>query len=125
LVQAENRAAPTILADAVAANSVKEAVAQSFNTAFAARELVQYTERSEYFAGRKGVAGNIGGRVLTGKRFAFQYVPGPGQPAVSAVGVGWTKGGTTQIIVVSYWGAYTEVMANYQLNKTLATLTIR
>jgi hypothetical protein len=120
--QAPNREAPTILADAVAANSVKEAVTASFNKTFATRELDHYAERNEYFAGRQGVAGNIGGRVLTGKRFTFKYVPGPGQPAVSAVGAGWTRGGTTQIVVVSYWGGYTEAMANYQLNKILATL---
>jgi hypothetical protein len=124
LVQANNREAPTILADAVAASSVKEAVTKSFNKTFATRELEQYAERNEYFAGRKGVAGNIGGRVVTGKRFTFKYVPSPGQPAVSAVGVGWSKGGTTQIIVMSYWGDYTEAMANYQLNKILATLNI-
>ncbi len=46
-------------------------------------------------------------------------------PAVSAVGVGWSKGSTTQIIVVSYWGGYNAAMANYQLNKILATLTIK
>jgi hypothetical protein len=124
LVQANTREAPTILADAVAASSVKEAVTKSFNKTFATRELEQYAERNEYFAGRKGVAGNIGGRVVTGKRFTFKYVPSPGQPAVSAVGVGWSKGGTTQIIVMSYWGDYTEAMANYQLNKILATLNI-
>jgi predicted AlkP superfamily pyrophosphatase or phosphodiesterase len=125
LVQANNREAPSVLSDAVAANSVKEAVTQSFNKTFATRELERYTERNEYFAGRKGIAGNIGGRVVTGKRFTFEYSPGSGQPAVSAVGVGWSKGNTTQIIVVSYWGAYTEAMANYQLNKILATLTIK
>jgi Ca2+-binding EF-hand superfamily protein len=38
--------------------------------------------------------------------------------------VGWSKGSTTQIIVLSYWGAYTEAMANYQLNAILATLNI-
>jgi hypothetical protein len=38
--------------------------------------------------------------------------------------VGWSKGSTTQIIVVSYWGACTEAMANYQLNTILATLNI-
>jgi len=125
LAQATNREAPAVLADAVAASSVKEAVTKSFSKTFATRELEHYTERNEYFAGRQGVAGNIGGRVLTGKRFTFKYVPGPGQPAISAVGVGWTRGRTTQIIVLSYWGAYTEAMANYQLNKLLATLTIK
>jgi hypothetical protein len=125
LAQATNREAPTVLADAVAASSVKEAVAKSLNKTFATRELEQYTERNEYFAPRKGVAGNIGGRVVTGKRFTFQYVPGPDQPAIAAVGVGWTKGGTTAIIVMSYWGDYTEAMANYQLNTILATLTIK
>jgi hypothetical protein len=125
LVQANNREAPTILADAVAASSVKEAVTQSFNKTFATRELEQYAERNAYFAPRQGVAGNIGGRVVTGKRFTFKKVPSPGQAAVSAVGVGWTKGGATPIIVVSYWGAYPEAMANYQLNKLLATLTIK
>jgi hypothetical protein len=125
LVQANNREAPTILADAVTASSVKEAVTQSFNKTFATRELEQYAERNAYFAPRQGVAGNIGGRVVTGKRFTFKYVPSPGQPPVSAVGVGWTKGGATPIIVVSYWGAYPEAMANYQLNKFLATLTIQ
>jgi hypothetical protein len=125
LVQANNREAPTILADAVAASSVKEAVTQSFNKTFATRELEQYAERNAYFAPRQGVAGNIGGRVVTGKRFTFKKVPSPGQAAVSAVGVGWTKGGATPIIVVSYWSAYPEAMANYQLNKLLATLTIK
>jgi Ca2+-binding EF-hand superfamily protein len=124
LVQANNREAPTILADAVAASSVKEAVTKSFNQTLATRELEQYTERNEYFAGRQGVAGNIGGRVVTGRRFTFKYVSGPAQPPVSAVGVGWSKGSTTQIIVVSYWGACTEAMANYQLNTILATLNI-
>jgi hypothetical protein len=124
LVQANNREAPTILADAVAVSSVKEAVTKSFNKTFATRELEQYTERNEYFAGRQGVAGNIAGRVVTGRRFTLRYVPGPGQPAVSAVGVGWAKDSTTRIIVLSYWGAYTEAMANYQLNTILATLNI-
>ncbi|MBM3294497.1 MAG: hypothetical protein FJY82_08215 [Candidatus Aminicenantes bacterium] len=98
---------------------------RSFNKTFATRALEQYAERNEYFTGRKGVAGNIGGRVVTGKRFTFKYVPGPGQPPVSAAGVGWSKGNATQIIVLSYWGTCTEAMANYQLNKILATLTTK
>jgi hypothetical protein len=124
VAMADARKSPAILADAVAVRTVKEAVAQSFRKAYGTQELRNYSETNLYLGSSTGVAGNLmpGGKV--GKKYAFQYRPGRGLPGLSAVGMGWTQGNNTMIIAVSYWGDYTEAMANVLLNSIIVSLKI-
>jgi hypothetical protein len=118
------RQPPMILVDVVATRTVKGAVAQAFRNAYGTQELGNYTESNLYLGESTGVAGNLrpGGRV--GKMFTFDYLPGQGLPAASALGLAWTQGDHTRLIVVSQWGDYTKPQARVLLNSILVSLKI-
>jgi hypothetical protein len=56
--------------------------------------------------------------------FTFDYLPGQGLPAASALGLAWTQGDHTRLIVVSQWGDYTKPQARVLLNSILVSLKI-
>jgi hypothetical protein len=121
---ADRREAPAIVVGSAATHTVRDAAAQTFREALGSAELTDYTECNLYLGSSTVVAGNLkpGGRV--GRRFTCRHAAGRGRPPTSVVGMGWTVGGQTSVIAVSYWGDTTEGMANVLPNRIVVSLRI-